>query len=278
MVKSFVQALCLMAAASAAVAMPYDYDEVSPFAAAQRSTEWPFSELIRESPFEFHQREEAAFAASRTLPPCATETPTGLGPAITPDTAANFSSYQPFAGNATLYGVSNSSFLVTVVNDNDAYVNNTNTYLGWINQAAYSPWNCQQACNALNASGVKCNSYNTCKSYQAIFPALPMGPPPPRENLSEERERDGARNRASGLFLNPRRPASKERANTETLPQDYLRSPSLTPSYDSSCPNPPSWTTIVCSLWKNKLTKNDGVNGGELRGKGFQVVVAGKST
>lgn len=213
MVKSFVKALCLMAAASAAVAMPYDYDEVPSFA-AERSTEWPFSELIRESPFEFHRREEAAFAASRTLAPCATETPTGLGPAITPDTAANFSSYQPFAGNATLYGVSNSSFLVSVVNDNDAYVNTTNTYLGWINQAVYSPWNCQQACNALNASGVKCNSYNTCKSYQAISPALPMEPLPHWGNLLEEREHDGARKRASGLVLNPRWPASKERANT----------------------------------------------------------------
>lgn len=222
MVKPFVQALCLMAAASAAVAMPYDYDEVPSLAAAERSTEWPFSELIHESPFEFHRRGEEALAASRTLVPCAAETPTGLGPAIVPDTAANFSSYAPFAGNATAFGVSNSSFLVSVVNDNDAYVNNTNTYLGWINQASYSPWNCQQACNALQASGVKCNSYNTCKSYLAMFPALPMVPvppfppptphPPPISPRSESTTVQGNVPRAS--FSTHGGPASKEIADT----------------------------------------------------------------
>lgn len=32
---------------------------------------------------------------------------------------------------------------------------------------------------------------------------------------------------------------------------------------------------IVCALWKNKLWPWDGINNGEFRGKGFQVVVAG---
>lgn len=167
MVNSFVQALCLMAAASTAVAMPYG-DDVHAYAARER-TEWPFSELIHESPFEFHRREQeqAAMAmagGSRTLPPCATETPTGFGPAVnSPDTAATFSAYPAFKSTATQFGVSNSSFLISVVNDNDAFEYSGNTYLGWINQATYSPFMCQQACNALNATGVKCNSYNTCE-------------------------------------------------------------------------------------------------------------------
>lgn len=167
MVNSFVQTLCLMAAARCAVAMPYDYDD-SPFFGVRDdvSDGWPFSELIRESPFEYHRREmalAAGFEASRTLPPCATETPTGWGPAVSPDTATAFSAYSQFKSNATTYGVSNSSFLISVVNDNDAFEYSGNTYLGWINQPVYSPWNCQQACNALNATGVKCNTYNTCE-------------------------------------------------------------------------------------------------------------------
>ncbi|KAK7706998.1 hypothetical protein SLS64_007206 [Diaporthe eres] len=222
MVKSFVQALCLMAVARCAVAMPYDYDDL-PFFGVQDdvSSEWPFSALIRESPFEYHRREAAAIgeAASRTLPPCATETPTGWGPTISPDTAAAFSAFSMFKSNATTYGVSNSSFLISVVNDNDAFEYSGNTYLGWINQPMYSPYNCQQACNALNATGVKCNTYNTY----------------------------------------------------------YLRSPTTTPSLDTSCPNPPSMTTIVCALWKNKLYPWDGINTGEIRGKNFTVVIAGSN-
>ncbi|KAI7783252.1 hypothetical protein LA080_012176 [Diaporthe eres] len=208
MVKSFVQALCLMVAARCAVAMPYDYDDL-PFFGVQGdvSDEWPFSELIRESPFEYHRREAAAFgeAASRTLPPCATETPTGMGPMISPDTAATFSAFPQFESNATTFGVSNASFLISVVNDNDAFEYSGNTYLGWINQPMYSPWNCQQACNALNATGVKCNTLNT------------------------------------------------------------------------SCPDPPSMTTIVCALWMNKLYPWDGINTGEIRGNNFTVVIAGSN-
>lgn len=169
MVNSLFKALCLMAAASTAVAMAYD-DDVRAYA-AHDSTQWPFSELIHESPFEFHRREQEQAAAmamaggSRTLPPCATETPTGFGPAVTSpaDTAAAFSAFAAFKTAATQFGVSNSSFLISVVNDNDAFEYSGNTYLGWINQQTYSPFMCQQACNALNATGVKCNSYNTCE-------------------------------------------------------------------------------------------------------------------
>lgn len=35
-------------------------------------------------------------------------------------------------------------------------------------------------------------------------------------------------------------------------------------------------TTIVCALWKNKLYPWDGINIGEIRGKNFTVVIAGK--
>lgn len=164
MVKFFAQALCLLAAARCAVAMPYDYDDLLDFA-GQDSDEWPFSEIIRESPFEYHRREAAAAmgVASKTLPPCATETPTGFGPTVSPDNATTFSAFPSFKSNATTFGVSNSSFLISVVNDNDAFEYSGNTYLGWINQPMYSPYSCQQACNALNATGVKCNTYNTCE-------------------------------------------------------------------------------------------------------------------
>lgn len=58
---------------------------------------------------------------------------------------------------------------------------------------------------------------------------------------------------------------------------DFLRSPSITPSLDTSCPNPASMTTIVCALWKNKLYPWDGINTGEIRGKNFTVIIAGMS-
>lgn len=177
MVKSFVQVLCLLAAALRAVAMPYDYDydlyydEAPSFAAQDMdSSGWPFTELIRESPFEFLRREAAAVGASKTLKPCDPETPTGMGPTVSPDTVATFSGWPTFKANATTYGVNNTAFLVSVVNDNDAYQYGGNTFLGWINQPTYSPPNCQQACNALNATGIKCNTYNTCE----------LSPPPPQ--------------------------------------------------------------------------------------------------
>ncbi|KKY32805.1 hypothetical protein UCDDA912_g07247 [Diaporthe ampelina] len=194
MVKSLIQALCLVAAASTAIAMPYDYDG-TPALTTQDKTEWPFSELIRESPFEYH-RQAAAMAAgvaSRTRPPC------GHG--------------------GSLLGGSNSSFFISVVNDNDAFEYSGNTYLGWVNQPIYSPWNCQQACKALNATGTKCNSYNTY----------------------------------------------------------YVRSPTVTPRTDTSCPNPSSMTTIACALWKNKLYPWDSINTGEMRGKNFTVIIAGSN-
>lgn len=74
---------------------PNDYDDL-PSLAEQDRSDWPFSELIRESPFELHRREAAAagdFADSRTLPPRATETPVGLGLAVSPDNVGNFSAF-----------------------------------------------------------------------------------------------------------------------------------------------------------------------------------------
>lgn len=66
-----------------------------------------------------------------------------------------------------------------------------------------------------------------------------------------------------------------ERLTLPPTPKDFLRSPTITPSTDTSCPNPTSMTTIVCALWKNKLYPWDGINTGEIRGKNFTVVVAG---
>ncbi|KAJ0124625.1 hypothetical protein J7T55_005964 [Diaporthe amygdali] len=204
-----------MAAAQCAVAMPYDN---MPALAAEHNSEWPFSELIRESPFEHHRRAHE-FSASKALAPCASETPTGMGPTVSPDTAAAFSASTAFKNSATTYGVSNASFIISVVNDDDSFEYAENRFHGWINQATYSPYNCQLACNALNATGIKCNTYNTY----------------------------------------------------------FLRSPSITPSTDTSCPNPPSMTTIVCALWKNKLYPWDGINTGEVRGRNFTVVIAGSN-
>ncbi|KAL1864727.1 hypothetical protein Daus18300_007529 [Diaporthe australafricana] len=184
------------------------------------TSRWPYSELIHESPFEYHRGLLfSELEASRTLAPCATETPAGMGPTVSPDTAAMFAASQGFKNSATTYGVSNASFVVSVIDDDDAFEYSGNTFLGWMNFATYNPYPCQQACNALNATGTKCNTYN--------------------------------------LY--------------------FLRSPTLTPSTDSSCPNPTSMTTIVCALWKNKLYPWDGINGGEIRGKNFTVVIAGSN-
>lgn len=140
-----------MAAARCVVGMPHD------------KSKWPYSELIHESPFEYQREAVSEFGASRTLPPCATETPTGMGPMVSPDTASAFTAYQSFKNSATTYGVSNSSFLISVVGDLDAFEYSGNTFLGWMNMPTYDPYSCQQACNALNATGTKCNTYNTCK-------------------------------------------------------------------------------------------------------------------
>ncbi|KAI3395785.1 hypothetical protein diail_868 [Diaporthe ilicicola] len=207
MFKSFVQALCLLAAARCAGARPRD------------NSQWPFSELLYESPFEHHEKASSELAAAKVLAPCATETLKGLGPTVSPDTAAAFSADDTFKNTASTYGVSNSSFLISVVNHNGSFEYGGNTFLGWMNQATYSPYNCQLACNALNATGTKCNTYNTY----------------------------------------------------------FLRSPQVTPSMDSSCPNPASMTTIVCAMWKNKLYPWDGINTGETRGLNFTVVIAGSN-
>lgn len=178
MINSLIQALCLMAAATTTIAMPYDHaDDAHAYASEhlvqdRSALQWPFSELIQEPPLDFHnrkveQQELAMAGGSRTqnnLPPCASETPVGLGDRVTSpaDTAAAFAAYAPFQTTAKNLGVSNSSFLIQSTNANATFQFVNNTYLGWINQPAYSPWNCSLACNALNATGIKCNSYNTC--------------------------------------------------------------------------------------------------------------------
>jgi len=93
-------------------------------------------------------------------------------------------------GQRTALGVSNSSFLISVVNDNDAFEYSGNTYLGWINQPMYSPWNCQQACGGLNATGVKCNSYNTCECPLTCPPVDLSTPLPPKTTFSNLGERE----------------------------------------------------------------------------------------
>ncbi|KAK7710853.1 hypothetical protein SLS64_005758 [Diaporthe eres] len=54
------------------------------------------------------------------------------------------------------------------------------------------------------------------------------------------------------------------------------RSPTVAPSADNSCPNPPSQCHIVCLLYNGTFTIADFINTGEWRGQ-FQVVIAGKS-
>lgn len=57
---------------------------------------------------------------------------------------------------------------------------------------------------------------------------------------------------------------------------DLQRSPTVAPSSDNSCPNPPSQCHIVCLLYNGTFTPTDLINTGEWRGQ-FQVVIAGKS-
>lgn len=61
-----------------------------------------------------------------------------------------------------------------------------------------------------------------------------------------------------------------------TPPPDFQRSPTVAPSFDSSCPNPPSQCHIVCSLYNGTFTPADMTNTGQWRSQ-FQVVIAGKS-
>ncbi|KAG8164384.1 hypothetical protein KVR01_006302 [Diaporthe batatas] len=168
MINSLVRAMCLMTAATTAIAMP---NNLAGDGYGRSDQTWPFSELIHEPPIDFHTQRQAAGqqgpatgGGSRTQsrPPCAPETPAGLGERVSnPDTAAAFLAHAPFQAAARSLGVSNASFLAQSTNGNGAFQYAGNAYLGWINQPAYSPWNCSLACDALNAAGTKCNSYNT---------------------------------------------------------------------------------------------------------------------
>ena len=55
----------------------------------------------------------------------------------------------------------------------------------------------------------------------------------------------------------------------------YQRSPTVAPSFNSSCPNPPSMTSIMCWIYSTAMTTADMINSGETRGQ-FQVVIAGE--
>lgn len=55
----------------------------------------------------------------------------------------------------------------------------------------------------------------------------------------------------------------------------YLRSPTVAPSNDTSCPNPSSMTNIVCAFYANNTNYWNQANVNQTRGQ-FQVVVAGK--
>ncbi|ROV98079.1 hypothetical protein VMCG_07016 [Cytospora schulzeri] len=56
----------------------------------------------------------------------------------------------------------------------------------------------------------------------------------------------------------------------------FQRSPTVAPSFNSSCPNPPSMTSVMCWIYSNPMTTADLVNTGETRGQ-FQVVIAGSN-
>ncbi|KUI54577.1 hypothetical protein VP1G_01878 [Cytospora mali] len=53
----------------------------------------------------------------------------------------------------------------------------------------------------------------------------------------------------------------------------YQRSPTVAPSFNTSCPNPSSMTSIMCWVYTTTMTTADLVNTGETRGQ-FQVVIA----
>jgi hypothetical protein len=158
MVKPFVPALCLVAAAGTTLAM--SRAELARIY-AERRNEWPFSEIILDSPFKYNAVAEAM--PSITKAPCSAETPVGNGQTINnPDTPAAFMAYKPFQNNATVYSWSNSAFVLTTMNQTASYEYSGNTFLGWINQQTYDPNGCWLTCDALNATGIKCNTFNSC--------------------------------------------------------------------------------------------------------------------
>ena len=56
----------------------------------------------------------------------------------------------------------------------------------------------------------------------------------------------------------------------------YERDPSVSPSNDNRCPNPPSVTNIKCSLWGYPVYAETAKNAGQFRSK-FRVVIAGSN-
>lgn len=97
---------------------------------------------------------------------CFQDIPTGLGPATFPDTAAAFSSNTVYSANAKLYGTTNSSYSVVIVNTNGSIVPDTRDtepigYLGWLNMPRYNPYDCSLLCSKLNNTQTSgCDSYN----------------------------------------------------------------------------------------------------------------------
>ncbi|KAI9773059.1 MAG: hypothetical protein M1840_008179 [Geoglossum simile] len=56
----------------------------------------------------------------------------------------------------------------------------------------------------------------------------------------------------------------------------FERDPTVNPSYDDSCPNPPSLTNIKCTLWGYPVYAATAKNTGQRRSR-FQVVIAGSN-
>lgn len=186
---SFTQALGLLATAPLAFAQPatssHEVVESQDMFARDSSIElrpgWPWDATHEDA---FSQLQSSSTLGANVA--CQSDTPLGAGPVPSPDTAAAFSAYTPFSGNATANGVNGTAYTVVTVNSNGAAIPTSSDttpiqYLGWVNMASYSASSCASLCAAYG-TGSTCQSFN-------IY---------------------------------------------------YLRSPTVAPSFDSSCPNPSS--------------------------------------
>lgn len=199
---SFTQAVGLLATAPLAFAQPvtssHGVMESRDMFARDTSIElrsgWPWDATYEDA---FGQFQSSSTLGAKVA--CQSDTPLGAGPVPSPDTAAAFSTYAPFSGNATANGVNGTTYTVVTVNSNGAAIpTSTDTtpinYLGWVNMASYSASSCAALCAAYG-TGSTCQSFNTY----------------------------------------------------------YLRSPTVAPSFDSSCPNPSSmYDLFPCHKFKRK--------------------------
>ncbi|KAK7748727.1 hypothetical protein SLS53_000750 [Cytospora paraplurivora] len=147
------------------------------------------------------------------LPVCATETPVGLGPAVSPDTPAAFLANSVFSADAIATTTIAGYTIVAV--DYHARAERANvTTMGWLNLPDYDVTSCSGYCT--NTLG--------CLAFDVF----------------------------------------------------YQRSPTIVPSYNTSCPDPPSMTSVICTIYSAALTTADMINTGETRGH-FVVVIAGSN-